>query len=465
MRASLALDLGSTRVKAGVLDAGGRLVRVEAAPAPALRGSGLVREGNVEEYGAIVRRLLETVARDLPQGAPLGIASQRSTLVIWDAGSGEPLTPMISWQDRRAAAWCERHGDRNDEVVQRTGLVLSGHYAGPKLAALQESDPDLARRLQDGAAAFGTLETWLLWQWTSHRVHETDLTMAARTAMLDIDRGEWSSELLALYGVPAGILPSVRPTADRDIALDIGPRVTATVADQASGALTVLERGAGGVLITLGTGAFVLRSVEPPALRKPGYLTAPILGSDAGADRFVLEGTINGAGAALDHVGGSPVDLPQADPAAGSFCLPDISGLGSPYWRPGIGLSFSPRAEGADGTARRRAVVEGLVFRIREVLDDLFDGGRPRAIVLSGGAAREPAIGHGLAALLEQPVAVLDEPEAGLLGAGRLAGGIDPFSGAATTVVEPGPQGSYLRDKYPRWRAWLHSLLGDGRGV
>jgi len=463
-RAPLAvgLDLGSTRIKAGLLDRQGGLSGIESAPAPPLSGSGPIREGDAAAYARLASRVLSAAVGGLSRGIPLGIATQRSSFVLWDTASGSPLTPMISWQDRRATGWCERNLACQPEVGRRTGLLLSGHYAGPKLAVLLAERHDLRQALERGEALFGTLETYLTWSWSAGRVHQTDRTVAARTLMLDLESGDWSPELLELYAVPRRALPTVCATAGRRLPLTSGPTVTASLADQAAGALAVLEQGAGGVLVTLGTGGFVLQPTDDPSVRHEGYLTAPILGSASGIARTVLEGTINGAGAALDRFPAGSVELASSDSAPEAFCLPDVSGLGSPHWRADLTLTFSPAAERLSGLERRRVVLEGLLFRVRQILDDLTDRGRPRRVIVSGGVSAEPALGPGLAALLQRPVEILDEPEAGILGAARLAAGLSPFAAPRSRSVPPTEAGAYLPEKYPGWKRWLNSILGMG---
>lgn len=474
---ALTVDLGSTLIKAGVLDAAASLTGIRSTPAPPLSGSGLIREGRVDDYADAAFRTLFEIVVGLPAGTPVGIATQRSTFVLWERGTGRPLTPLISWQDRRAADWCARNEHLADEIAERTGLLLSAHYVGPKLAALQEADPGLRRLLRGGQVLFGTLETFLIWNWTSGRAHETDLGVAARTLLLDLAAGDWDDRLLDVFGVPREILPVVRPTAGRQTPLDFGLTLTASVSDQASGALAVLQDPATGseqadcVLVTLGTGGFVLRPMaippgggrDTPPPRRRGYLTAPTLGDTGGVRRWVLEGTINGAGAALDRFQGPRLGLTKRDTAPGAFCLPDVAGLGSPYWRPDIGLRLSAHAAQLDDGARRRVVAEGLLFRIRQIVEDLCGGTLPRRILLSGGVARDPFVAPGLAALLGHPLELLGEPEAGLIGAGRLAAGLDPFSDPPTRRVEPPDAGGYLPRKYAGWREWLAGMLSEYR--
>jgi glycerol kinase len=446
MTVAAALDLGSTLIKGCLLDENGRIGELLSRQAPPLREQGDKREGDAEAYAALAEELLAEITRRCPPGTPLGIASQRSSFLLWKRNGGVPLTPMISWQDRRAAEWCDAHSDREEEIIRRTGLVLSPHYAGPKLAVTAE---------RNSGALFGTLESWLLWRWSGGVIHETDLSMAARTAMLDLTTGEWSPELLELFDVPPACLPEIVPTAGRSIPLDNGLVVAATIADQASGALALIARSDGGAVVTLGTGAFVLWPTTDPGERIKGYLTAPIL--DPG--RYVLEGPINGAGNAVDRFGREPAMLEENDPAPDAFCMPDSAGWGAPFWRPERGLNFSAEAEALDEAGKRRVVLEGILFRVRQVLDDLSPGRRPRRILLSGGLSREPFIAAGLAALLGGKVELPQMSESTLAGAARLAAGMEPYADPDTRTVLPAEGGAYLRRKYLAWRRWMAGYL------
>jgi glycerol kinase len=456
---ALALDLGTTRVKAARLDESGSLVALTCAPAPPLRGAGVLREGDPQAYLRVARALLEQVAADLPRGTPLGVASQRSSFTVWDR-AGRPVAPLVSWQDRRAAGWCEEHRARESEIVRRTGLPLSAHYAGPKLAALQRARPDLAAALHDGRCRFGTLDSFSTWHLSGGAAHRTDLTMAARTLMVDLEREDWSPELLALYDVPAAALPSIGPSAGMEVALDAGPRLSASLADQAAAALAVLD-GPSSALVSLGTGTFVLRATGDERPARPGYLTGPLFGRPGIRTRYALEGAINGSGPALDELG-PPAGVPPlaADPAPEAFAIPDRSGLGSPHWRPDLGLAFSPAAAGLDRAGRRRIVLEGLLFRVREILDDMFGAGPPATrVLLAGGLALDPALAPGLADVLDRPVEVLLAPEtAGLAAAARLAAGLDPYTAPRTRVVTPG-HNPWLRHKFGEWLRWLAGRL------
>lgn len=456
---ALAIDLGSTNFKLAALDAGGRLSGIVAVPAPRMRGDGLIREIDAAHFDACLEPLWKALPDNAADG-PLGLVCQRSTFVIWDRTSGHALTPVVSWQDRRAADWCGRHSGADALLRARAGLLLSPHYAGPKLATMLAADSGLADRMHAGDALFGNLDAWLAWRWSGGAVHRTDLTMAARTAMVDIDTGAWSNELLDLFGVPRMALPEIVATDARPVDLTNGLNLTASIADQASGALVALDPTGDSILVNLGTGGFVLRSVPDAAIRVPGYLTAPILASQRHGDRYVLEGTINGAGPAVDAFGSGPTLVPKSDPCPGGFAIPDMDGIGAPHWRADFGLTLSPAAEAlARAGDRRRVVVEGLLFRIAEILADIGQGSRAGNVYLSGGLARAPSIAPSLAVLLGRPVQVLDEPESTLLGVARLALGLEPFAAPETARVEPSEAGAYLPEKFERWKAWMRSVL------
>jgi len=458
---AVALDLGSTRIKAACLQEDGTLSTPVSVAAPPLRGEGAVREGDALAYLRAAEEALARARENLPDDVPLGVASQRSSFLLWDAATGRPATALVSWQDRRAADWCERHRNAEAWITERTGLVLSPHYAGPKLATMREADPALARAMDEGGLLFGTLDAWLAWNWSDNRTHRTDATMAARTQLLDVERGDWSDDLLAFFGVAASVLPRVEPTVGSPLTLGARGVLTASVADQASGLLAVAGEDEHTALVNFGTGAFVLRPTRDPRFRPPGYLLGPVLARADAATLRALEGTINGGAAALRGTAPGDSPLTETDPAPDAFCLPDAAGVGAPHWRADVPFTLSESAAALSPAARRRVVLEGLIFRVAEILDDLFAGVPPGRVILSGGLANERFLPAGLAALLGQPVSVLEEREATLLGAARLAAGVPVAAGRAARTVAPGPGGAYLGEKLDRWREWLKRVLRD----
>lgn len=457
---AMALDLGSTRFKLGTIDAAGRLIDVRAVQAPALSGEGPVREGKPEAYLRAIGTLVEPVTAG--GSLPLGLVCQRSTFVVWDRNDGRPLTPVISWQDRRADAWCAAHADVEPVLIRHTGLLLSPHYAGPKLAAMLAADPELASRLQSGDALFGNLDAWLTWHWSGGTHHQTDVTMAARTAMFDIDAGDWADDLLTVFGMSRAALPDITGSLQGSPLRIAGMELRGSIADQAAGVAAMTRPGGSSMtecLVNFGTGAFVMQPVEESGIRRPGYLTGPVLVSSEYGVRFAIEGTINGVGPAIDRFGPGPTSLPATDAFPDAFAIPDQSGVGAPHWRADIGLTLSPQAQGIARAEQRLICIEGLLFRVYEILLGLNDNELPDRLLVSGGLAREPAVVRGLAALLDRPVRLLDEPEATLLGAARLAGGLSPYADPGFETFTPGARGRYLAGKFESWRAWCAEIF------
>jgi len=233
------------------------------------------------------------------------------------------------------------------------------------------ADAELAARLHSGDALFGNLDAWLSWHWSGGAQHQTDVTMAARTAMFDIDASDWADDLLAIFGVPRTALPQVTGSLQGCPIPVPGMELRGSIADQAAGVVAVIPPGVSswsGCLINFGTGAFVMQPVGGADIRRPGYLTGPVLASTDYGNRFAIEGTINGVGPAIDSFGPGPTPLPVDDKFPAAFAIPDQSGVGAPHWRADIGLTLSPPAQALALAQQRLICIEGLLFRVYEIL-------------------------------------------------------------------------------------------------
>ncbi|HTF91260.1 MAG TPA: FGGY family carbohydrate kinase [Planctomycetota bacterium] len=461
----LALDLGSTRIKAARIDDEGRVLQLAHQDAPPITSDGLWREFDPE---LLVLRAAAALGHVMPyKDESLAIASQRSSFVLFDlsdARGSRPLTSVISWQDRRGADWISSHADAENWIGELTGLPLSAHYVGPKLAALFAEDPVLAGRAHAGKVRLGTLETWLAWGfgWKHRKVHPhwTDETMAARTLLFDPRLGEWSPRLCEFFGVPLAMLPRVLPSCGRHD--DAGEMVlAASIADQSAGALHAVGGGSDGVLVNFGTGTFVLAPVGTEWTRRPGYLTALLLsrGTDSGAREriYALEGTIN-AGSSLITTAAETSQIVLEELPDAAHALVDSNGIGAPHWRPDLGPIWSPAAAALSPPAQKRIAELGLCFRVREILEDLKTN--DRRCVVAGGALHDEAFAQRLADALGRTIEVCTEPEATLLGAAGLARGDDFARGRALTrTVEPGRFREHLDRRFEAWRLWVASAL------
>ena len=458
---SAALDLGTTWIKAGILGENGFLEEIVSRPAPPVTGKERVWGSKAAEYRGAAEALLNNLLGKTHETVRLGITGQRSSFLLWEKKTGTPVTPLISWRDRSALVWCGRRRRSEASIRKITGLPLFPQYAGPKLAVLLKKQPKLRRGLERGALLFGPLETYLIWCWSPDRAHQTDLTMAARTVMADPRACTWQEDLLDTFNVPGRALPRIVVTSGRSLPLEKNRELGASIADQASVAQLLLGDDSSKALVNAGSGAFILRSTGPQMKLQKGYLSGPIRGGpDCGGNVYALEGAINGAGITVDRFGVGPTELPSKDLAPGAFCMPDQAGIGSPYLLPARSLKLSEEVLSLADEEKRRIVLEGIVFRIRQNLEGLFPGSPPEQILLSGGLTREPFLAPALAACLDRPVSLLKELEGTLLGVARLAAdSAQHWEAPPTREIGPGPAGAYLAWKFRRWKAWVSLRL------
>jgi glycerol kinase len=504
------LDIGSSSAKVIVLDAAGRALRLERRRFATRRAPGGRVEHDAEEIHAAALSALRAAAGATGRSeARLGIATQRSTLLIWDRASGRPLTPAWSWQDLRAAAACRRLARRDRtlerDLIQRTGLRLSAHYSAPKLAHALHVRPGLRRALVAGKALWGTLSTYLIWRLTEGAVYAIDHANAQRTLLMRLADQTWDADLAGRLGlaslVDAGALPALVPTrlaAGTEVRLPARRLVLgASTGDQQAALEGLRCRRAGDVAINYGSGAFVLIRVGRAAARARGLLTSLADSRDAGGGghvvSYAVEGTVNAAATALDWVqrrAGMRIRTVDLDRALGArpwsgrrdlHFLPAVSGLGAPRWDPSACPRFAGPVEAATPLERLAAAVESIAQRCAEIVragaahvaparDDprATPAGAPppTRVRVSGGLTRCRRLLQAQADLLQKPVAVSSSADATAIGAALLASAEPAPQAAAArrderTVVRPAlSAGEAAR----RWRAWERAVYGRAAG-
>ncbi|MBI2993588.1 MAG: hypothetical protein HYY48_05360 [Gammaproteobacteria bacterium] len=330
--------------------------------------------------------------------AAAGFATQRSSIVCWDRRDGTALSPVISWQDRRAADWLDPFRGRAGEIHERTGLVLSPHYGAGKLRWCLDHLPAVREARDQGQLACGPLASFILFRLLRERPFVADPANASRTQLWDFRKRGWAPSLLELFGVPTGVLPACVPSRHRYGTLDTraGPLpVEVCTGDQSAALFAFGEPCADNIYINAGTGAFLQRVTGKVPLYSPQLLSSVVWQSGAEAE-YALEGTVNGAGSALRQVGGElaiPNDQLDALVARAlvevrepPLFLNGVSGLGSPFWR----ADFQSRFIG-DGNAVEKlaAVAESIVFLVQANLDEMTKcAGAAARIVISGGLAK-----------------------------------------------------------------------------
>ncbi len=459
MDMGIGLDLGSTRIKAARLRADGRLTHLVSIAAPDLEGDDPIRQCDAEDYVQRVETILEQSLEGCSRDVPVGLSSQRSSFLLWERSSGRPVTPLISWQDRRAADWCGDHVSDYESLAAHTGLPLSPHYAGPKLARLLSTDVEVKNAAHRGELCFGTLDTYFIWRLTLGRVHQTDLSMAARTAMADARCGCWDSGLLKFYGIPPSLLPDIVSSHGLKVSLSGGGRLAASCADQAASLITAQAAVSKAMAVNLGTGGFVMVSTGSTFARARGYLSAPVSQNPQGEIVYALEGTINAIGPALARYAGPSPELSDHDPAPELFCLPDNAGIGAPYWQADRNLVFSKKTGNLSDGLLRRAVMEGIIFRVCRMALDFQPHTGFSSLVVSGGLSGEPFVVQGLAACSGLRVVLCEEKETSLWGAAANAMQKGVPAPKVREIIPAGMQGGYLNDKFKRWCRWLDGFL------
>ncbi|MBI5201117.1 MAG: glycerol kinase [Elusimicrobia bacterium] len=453
----LALDQGSSSSRAIAWTPDGRaLARAQVPVRTRYPKAGWV-EHDPLELARSQERALDLVLERLPKSvevAALGLASQRSTIVLWDAKTGKPVGPAPSWQDGRASALVAPMQDRQAWTHERTGLYLTPYYSAPKLRWLLENVPQARAAADAGTLRAGPVASFLLWRLTGGERFAADPTLAQRTLLYNLRSGAWDEELLALFKIPHGILPSVGPTVGDLGAIRRKGRVLpvrALLGDQQAAAAALGGGEPGSGVLNYGTGAFFLLHTGAAQHRVPGLLTSVAWQRSGRAAEYFLEGTVHAAGTSFhwlkDNLGAldsiEDVDAACAKSRERVLALPAIGGLGAPRWDYQTPTSFF----GLSSKTRRedlvRAVAEGLGFMLGDIVGACRAAGLPVGrLKASGGLSRVRHLLQFQSDLLQLPIQALDEREATALGAALMAAG-----GAGLDFKVPEPKGRLFAPK------------------
>lgn len=458
MITAIALDLGTTSIKAGLLDQHAALSHIVARPAPPVS----VHEGRYESVALDYAEIVESLLRDSIAAAgaclALGLSSQRSSFLIWEANTGLPLTPLISWQDNRGAASVAALQRHAQTIRELTGLPLTPYYFAAKLRIVLQENPHWRARLERAELRVGTLDTFLIWRWSGGKHFVTDASMAARTQLLDIGQQQWSPQLCDFFGISAQMLPAISSSAGINLQLDNGLIVQASVADQSAALIASIGEDHNTALVNLGTGGFVVRHL-PKILDQPnGYLHTLVYQDSAQDAHFAFEGTLNSIAAALANY---PVHECRIEDLAAdtTFCLAEPSGLGAPYFREDIGILYSQSVAHLQPRQIATLLLEAVIFRVARILEDMHHQSALECVYLSGGLSELACLQQGIALCVPFPVYRLLQHETSLQGAGLLASGLKLDYLRTTRQVLSNHQGEELREKYRLWKLWLDELL------
>ena len=461
---TIALDLGTTSIKAGLLDQHGELGNIVAHPAPEITANGGHYESDALAYAATAEQALEACTRQAGDCRSLGLCSQRSSFLIWDKATGQPLIPLISWQDTRGAASCDALKEHENLIRDLAGLPLTPYYFAPKLRVVLQDNPGWLALLESGELLAGTLDTFLIWRWSGGKYFVTDASMAARTLLMDIRLQQWSPHLCDLFGIPAHILPEVRPSAGMNIRLDNSLILQASVGDQSAALFASVRENEPEALANLGTGCFVVRYMPDGKVASNGYLQTLVYQDKARHVHFAIEGTLNSIAAALAPY---PVEDCQIEDFAQDdiFCIAEPSGLGAPYFRGDIGIRFSQPVEHLSQRRIAALLLEAVIFRVARILEDFHREDAIEQVYLSGGLSESSCLQQGIALCVPFEVYHLMQGESSLRGTALLAAGMAPAYRREGTRVAISTNATVLREKYRRWKGWLDELMAQQRSA
>ncbi|WP_459616806.1 glycerol kinase GlpK [Bordetella sp. 2513F-2] len=445
----LALDQGTTSSRAIVFDRSGSVRGIgqrefrQYYPRP-----GWVEHDAMEIWQSqleVAREALRNVGATAADVAAIGITNQRETTLLWERATGRPLARALVWQDRRTAPLCEslRQQGHADMLQARTGLVVDAYFSGTKLAWLLDHVPGARKAAERGELAFGTVDTWLVWQLTGGAVHSTDPGNAARTMLFDIHKQDWSDEILSLLDIPRSLLPAIAPSSG-----EVGQSlpewfggsipISGVAGDQHAATFGQACFRPGMAKNTYGTGCFMLMNVgEEPVASHHNLLSTVGWGMpEAGRWRptYMLEGGIFMAGAAVqwlrDGLGIIPrsADVEALAAQVGGtddvFVVPAFAGLGAPHWDPYARGTIVGLTRGTTRAHIARATLESIALQSAELLACMkADSGIALSeLRVDGGAARNDLLMQMQADLLGVPVVRPRVPESTALGAAGLAG-------------------------------------------
>jgi glycerol kinase len=441
----LALDQGTTSSRAILFDkSGGAIAIAQKELRQIYPQSGWVEHDPAEIWQsqlAVAAEAMHKAGAAAADIAAIGIANQRETTVLWERATGRPLHNAIVWQDRRTAGACDRlkAAGLGPSVQQKTGLVIDAYFSATKLAWLLDNIPGARDRADRGELAFGTIDSWLLWNLTGGAVHATDATNASRTMLYNIHGGQWDTELLKILNIPISVLPEVKNSSEiygqtrRGLLGDSIP-IAAMAGDQQAALFgqTCFERGL--AKNTYGTGCFMLLNIGEEAAVSRRQLLTTIAWQIGNRRVYALEGSVFVGGAVVqwlrDGLGlvKSAAEIEQLAAAApdsgGVYLVPAFAGLGAPHWDQYARGCIVGITRGTNASHIARAALESIAFQVADVLEVMREDSAIPLVELraDGGAAANDLLMQFQADLLGVPVVRPKVTETTALGAAYLAG-------------------------------------------
>ncbi|MFO7574161.1 MAG: glycerol kinase GlpK [Bacteroidales bacterium] len=440
----LALDQGTTSSRAIIYDHNGLPVSTaqkefaQIYPEP----------GWVEHDAAEIWETQASVAREaLAKGQlddreieAVGITNQRETTVIWNRRTGEPVYNAIVWQDRRTADFCDRLKVEgySEMISEKTGLIIDAYFSATKIWWILNNIKGARSQAENGELAFGTIDSWLVWNLTGGKTHITDVTNASRTMLFNINTMDWDDELLKLFDIPANILPEVKSSSEVYCSasdfLSVPVRVAGIAGDQQAALFGQMCTEPGMIKNTYGTGCFLVMNIGEKPVRSDSNLLTTVAWQLGGETHYALEGSIFIAGAVVqwlrDGLGliGSSAEIEglasQVSDNGGVCFVPAFTGLGAPYWNQHARGTLVGVTRGTTAAHIARAALESIAFQTADVVEAMKkdSGLKKLELRVDGGAAVNDLLMQFQADILQADVVRPRSTETTALGAAYLAG-------------------------------------------
>ncbi|MDC1031781.1 glycerol kinase GlpK, partial [Flavobacteriaceae bacterium] len=335
-----------------------------------------------------IREVLEKTDTKASQIHAMGITNQRETTVLWNRKTGKPVHNAIVWQDRRTASICDDLSKKGKSTLffEKTGLLLDAYFSGTKIKWILDQNPELKKQAQNGELAFGTIDSWLIWNLTDGKVHVTDVTNASRTLLYNIHTLQWDKELLDTLEVPESLLPKVVSSSEvvgvtQPSLFDHEIVIAGIAGDQQAALFGQMCIKPGDVKNTYGTGCFcIMNTGSTPVISKNKMLTT--IGYQINGEvTYALEGSVFAAGAVVQWLRdqlGIINSAPEIEKLAktvenngGVTFIPALAGLGAPYWDPHATASILGITRGTEKGHIARAALEAIAMRTREIVIEM----------------------------------------------------------------------------------------------
>jgi glycerol kinase len=441
----LALDQGTTSSRAIIFNKQGSIVSIaqkefkQYFPQP-----GWVEHDANEIWSSQLSVATEAIVKaglSVEDIAAIGITNQRETTVVWERNTGKPIYNAIVWQDRRTASTCDELKEKKlDELIkQKTGLVVDAYFSGTKIIWILDNVPGARDKANKGELAFGTIDTWLLWNLTKGQVHATDVSNASRTMLCNIHTLQWDGELQEMLDIPGNMLPQIRSSSEvygstQNILTSKNIPIAGIAGDQQAALFGQMCTQPGMVKNTYGTGCFMLMNTgEKPVFSNNNLLTT-VAWKVNGITQYALEGSVFIAGAVVqwlrDGLGiirhSSEVEALAAkvNSSEGVYMVPAFTGLGAPHWNPDARGTLFGITRGTTAGHIARAALESIAFQTMDVLKamEADSGIAIKELRVDGGATANDLLMQFQSDILNTKVLRPTVTETTALGAAYLAG-------------------------------------------